>query len=88
MRRWKRIGSIKCIDRVRNEEVLYRIKKNEQFWIQLWRGRGDWVEHIIQMLLKEEDITELRKMPGIESVGEKPYLPTGRPPRDDDVHVS
>ena len=44
---WKRMEKIICTDRVRNEEVLHRVKEERNIQHTINRRKGNWIGHIL-----------------------------------------
>jgi hypothetical protein len=59
MRCWRRMEKISWTDRVRNEEVLHRVKEERNIVNRIKRRKTNWIGHILRrnclsnMLLKE-----------------------------------
>jgi len=54
---WRRTGKISWTDRVRNEEVLYRVKE-ENILNRIKRSKGKWIGHIIHRNCLMKHVTE------------------------------
>ena len=46
---WRRVEKISWTDRVRNEEVLHRVKEERNIVHTVKRKRANWVGHILRM---------------------------------------
>jgi hypothetical protein len=44
---WRRMGKISWIDRVRNGEVLYRVKEERNILHSIERRKDNWIGHIL-----------------------------------------
>jgi hypothetical protein len=51
MWRWRRMDKVSCADRVRNEEVLHRVKKDWSILstVHVTRRKANWVRHVMRM---------------------------------------
>jgi len=45
---WRRMEKISCKDRVRNEEVLLRVKEKRDILHEISKGKGNWIGHILR----------------------------------------
>jgi hypothetical protein len=45
---WRRTEKISWTDRVRNEEVLHRIKQERNILDTVKRRKADWIAHIVR----------------------------------------
>jgi hypothetical protein len=45
--RWRRMEKISWTDRVRNEEMLHRVKKERNILDTIERRKGNWIFHIL-----------------------------------------
>jgi hypothetical protein len=46
---WRRMEKISWTDRVRNEEVLYRVKEERNILHKIKSGKANWIGHILRM---------------------------------------
>ena len=65
---WRRLEKIRCVDQVRNEEVLQRAKEEENILHAIKRRKTNWVGYILcgNCLLKDviEEIIERTEVAG------------------------
>ena len=45
---WRRMENVKCTDRVRNEEVLHRVKEQRNIIHTVKRRKTNWIGHILR----------------------------------------
>jgi hypothetical protein len=48
MRCWRRIEEISWTDRVRNEEVLLRVKEQQHILHEISKRKANWIGHILR----------------------------------------
>jgi hypothetical protein len=66
---WRRMEKISWTDRVRNEEVIYRIKEERNILHTIKRRKANWIGHILRIncILKdviEGKLEEMKEMTG------------------------
>jgi len=44
---WRRMGKIRWTDRVRNEEILHRVKEGRNILQTVKRRKANWIGHIL-----------------------------------------
>jgi hypothetical protein len=45
---WRRMEKVSCTDRVRNEEVLHRVKEERNILHTIQRRKANWIGHILR----------------------------------------
>jgi hypothetical protein len=48
MWRWRRMGNISWTDRMRNEEILYRVKEERNILHTIKRRKAKWIGHMLR----------------------------------------
>jgi hypothetical protein len=44
---WRRMEKFSCIDHVRNEEVLFRVKEQRNILYEINKRKANWIGHIL-----------------------------------------
>jgi hypothetical protein len=60
MWRWKRMEKISWTDRVRNEEVLHRVKEGRNIVHEIKRRKANWIGHILRRNFLLKDVIEVK----------------------------
>jgi hypothetical protein len=55
---WRRMGKISWTDRVRNEEVLHRVKEENNILHTIIRRKANWIGHILHRNCLLKHVTE------------------------------
>ena len=68
---WRRMEKISCIDRVRNEEVLLRVKEQRSILQETSKQKLNWIGHILRRNCLLQRVTEGKIKGGIEVTGRR-----------------
>jgi hypothetical protein len=66
---WRRMEKISWTDRVRNEEVLHRVKKERNIVHTIKRRKADWVCHILRRNCLLRHVIEGNREGSVEVTG-------------------
>jgi predicted DNA-binding ribbon-helix-helix protein len=66
---WKRMKKINWTDRVRNEEVLHRVKEERNITRTIKGRKGNWIGHILRVNCLSKRVSEGKTEGGIEMRG-------------------
>jgi hypothetical protein len=75
MRCWRRKEKISCTDHVRNEEVLFRIKKQRNILNEISKRKANWIGHILRRNCLLQQVIEGKIKGGIEVTGRRGRKP-------------
>jgi hypothetical protein len=68
---WRRMEKISCTDRVRNEEVLHRVKEVRNILHTIKRRKDNWIGHILRRNCLLKHVTEGKLEGRIEMTGRR-----------------
>jgi hypothetical protein len=68
---WRRMEKISWIDRVRNEEVLLRVKEQRNILHEICKRKANWIGHILRRNCLLEQVIEGKIKGGIEMTGRR-----------------
>jgi hypothetical protein len=63
------MGKISWIDRVRNEDVLLRVKEQRNILHEIRKRKANWIGHILRRNCLLQRVTEGKLQGGIEVTG-------------------
>jgi hypothetical protein len=66
---WRRMEKISWTDRVRNEEVLLRVKEQKKFLHEINKWKPNWIGHILRRNCLLQQVIEENIKGGIEVTG-------------------
>jgi hypothetical protein len=66
---WKRMEKISWTDRVRNEDVLLRVKEERNIILTVKRRQGNWIGHILRRNCLVKHVVKGKIEGGIEGTG-------------------
>jgi len=66
---WRRMEKISCIDHVRNEEVLLRVKEQRNILHEIRKRKAKWIGHILRRNRLLQRVIEGKIKRGIEVTG-------------------
>jgi hypothetical protein len=66
---WRRMEKISWTDRVRNEDVLLRVKEQRNILHEIRKRKVNWIGHILRRNCLLQRITEGKIQGGIEVIG-------------------
>jgi len=67
----RRMGKIHCTDRVRNEEVLLRVKEQRNILHEISKRKANWIVHILRRNCLLQRVIEEKIKAGIEATGRR-----------------
>jgi hypothetical protein len=68
---WRRMEKISWTDRVRNEEVLHRVKEERNILLTIKRRKANWIGHILHRNCILRHVTEGKVEGRIEITGRR-----------------
>jgi hypothetical protein len=66
---WRRMEKISWTDRVRNEEVLLRVKEQRNILHEIRRRKANWIGHILRRNCLLQGVIEEKLKGGLEVTG-------------------
>jgi hypothetical protein len=66
---WRRIEKISWTDRMRNEDVLHRVKEQRNILREIRKRKANWIGHILRRNCLLQRVTEGKIPRGIEVTG-------------------
>jgi len=69
MRCWRRMEKINWTDRVRNKEVLLRVKEQRNILHEIRKRKANWISHILRRNCLLQRVAEGKIQGGIEVTG-------------------
>jgi hypothetical protein len=68
---WRRMGKISWTDRVRNEEVWYRVKEERNILQTIERRKANWISHVLRRNCLLKHVNERKVQERIEVMGRR-----------------
>jgi hypothetical protein len=68
---WRRMEKISWTDRVRNEDVLHRVKEKRNILHTIKRRKANWIGHILHRTCLLKHVIEGKLEGGIEMTGKR-----------------
>jgi len=68
---WRRIEKISWTDRVRNEEVLLRVKEQRNILHEISKRKANWIGHILRINCLLQQVIEAKIKGWIEVAGRR-----------------